>query len=304
MKDKRELSAIGQLLLIIGLMLGGLLLSFLLSFIGLLPFGGLHDILETLTHPSDHIAHLKFMQIIQAICLFIIPAFLFAKLMHIQAFSFLHLDKNIKSRTAIIVILVIIAAVPFINMLGFFNTKMTLPEFMSPLEDWMKEAEERAATLTALIVSGHNIWQLAINLIMIAVLPAIGEEMIFRGVLQPILLKATRNKHTAIIIAAIIFSAFHLQFYGFLPRLFLGIVLGYLYFASGSLWLSILAHFTNNALATIVYYLNNNGIMTENIDTIGTGDSWTIGLLSGGILLIIYFYLERNKTELQLNELK
>ena len=304
MSTIKETSAIRQILTIIGLMLGGFILNLLISFIGIIPFKGLGGFLEVVSNPAENIGLLKFLQILQSICLFIIPAYFFSKIISNNYITYFKLNKTLVPKTAIIIIISLIAAIPFINLMGEFNSKMVLPKALSDIEEWIKMAEERAAVVTEYLVSGKSIIALLINLIMIAVLPAIGEELIFRGIIQRILIKSTRNIHVAVILSAFIFSAFHMQFYGFLPRFFIGIILGYLYVASGTLWLPILAHFINNAVATIFYFLFNNGLVSDNLDTLGTGSEWQIGVLSGGILLIIYFYLERNKSQLQLNELK
>ena len=298
MKQIKDLSAFGQLLFIIGLMVGGLLVNLLLTLVCTLPFGGL----DVLAHPAEHVGTLKCLQIIQAICLFIVPGYIYSRFTSTS--NYLKLSTPIHWKTGIIITISILAAIPFINLLGDVNAKMKLPEALSSIEAWMQMAELRAKEITEILVSGSTIGALFINLIMIAVLPAIGEEIIFRGVLQPILLKSTKNIHIAVILTAFIFSAFHLQFYGFLPRFFIGIILGYLFIYSGSLWLPILAHFINNATATLFLFLYNNGRVTDNIDTLGTGDTWLMGILSGGILLILLFYLERNKIELKLNESK
>lgn len=300
-KDK---SPITQILLIVGLMIGGLLLNLLISFVAIMPFKGIGGFLEVMSNPAENIGLLKSLQILQSICLFIIPAYFFSRMASNNFTSHFDLRGSIHPKTALIIIISIIAAIPFINLLGDLNSKMVLPEAFSRIEQWMKMAEERAAEVTVFLVSGKSIFALLVNLVMIAALPAIGEELIFRGILLRILEKSTHSIHIAIWVSAFIFSAFHLQFYGFLPRFFLGIILGYLYVASGTLWLPILAHFINNAAATIFYFLFNNGIVRDDLDTLGTGSNWQIGVLSAGMLLIIYFYLERHKTQLQLNELK
>ncbi|MDA3853379.1 MAG: CPBP family intramembrane metalloprotease [Bacteroidales bacterium] len=304
MSTTRDISPISQTLLIVALMIGGLLLNVFISFVGIMPFKGMGGFLEVIGQPAENIGLLKSLQILQSICLFIIPAYFFSRIVANNFTSYFNLKSGIHPKTAIIIIISIIAAIPFINLMGEFNSKMILPEAFSGIEEWMKMAEEKAAAVTVFLVSGKSIFALFVNLIMIAALPAIGEELIFRGILLRILKNSTRNIHIAVWVSAFIFSAFHLQFYGFLPRFFIGIILGYLYVASGTLWLPILAHFINNAAATIFYFLFNNGLVSDDLDTLGTGSEWQIGVLSAGILLIIYFYLERHKTQLQLNELK
>jgi membrane protease YdiL (CAAX protease family) len=95
---------------------------------------------------------------------------------------------------------------------------------------------------------------MTINLIMIAVLPALGEEFIFRGVFQKIFCRLFGSGHIAIWITAFIFSFVHLQFFGFLPRFILGLLFGYLFYWSRTLWLPVIAHFVNNAVPTFIAY--------------------------------------------------
>ena len=111
---------------------------------------------------------------------------------------------------------------------------------------------------------------LFINLLMIAIIPAIGEEFFFRGLLQRIFSNWVRNTHWGIIISAFLFSAIHMQFYGFFPRFLLGAMFGYLFVWSGSLWLPVLAHFINNSLAVIAYYLVSIRVLDEKVVNIGS----------------------------------
>ncbi len=293
-----------QLLLLLGLMIGGVLLTFFLSLVVLIIFYGLDSAISIWVNISQNIVALKGLQTLQGICLFIIPAYCFGKIAFGNGISSLKMNKTISLRAGVIVALAMLAAIPFINLMGFINEKMVLPEALAEMERWMRAAEMRAAEMTKLLVAADSIWGLLFNIFMIAVVPAVGEEMLFRGALQNIVQKSVKNIHVAVIVTAFIFSAFHLQFYGFVPRFFIGIVLGYLYVYSGSLWLPILAHFVNNATVTIAYYLMNKGIVGDEIDTIGTAGSWHIGILSALILMIIYFYIERNKIQLKLNEFK
>lgn len=302
MNNQKELSAFLQVLLLAGLMIGGILLQLLLTQV--MCFAADVSYADLISDAAGHPNLLKSLQIVQAICLFIVPGVTFASLVSPgNTLQLLKLDKAINKKTGIIIALAIITAIPFINLLGDINAKMNLPEALSGLEHRLMEMEEKAAKLTQILVSGEHMGSLIINLLMIAVLPAIGEEIIFRGIIQGIILKGTKNIHVAVWLAAFIFSAFHLQFYGFIPRFVLGIILGYLFVFSGSIWLPILAHFVNNAMATVFYYLSNNGIIqSDKLNTIGMGDEWQIGILSAAILTIIGVYLKRHKTELQLDE--
>jgi membrane protease YdiL (CAAX protease family) len=122
------------------------------------------------------------------------------------------------------------------------------------LEGMFKPLEERAGQMTERMMQMPNVSDLFLNLLLFAALPAVGEELAFRGIVQSQMAKATKNIHLSIWITAIVFSAIHMQFYGFLPRLMLGAIFGYLLIWSGTIWAPILAHFTNNALAVVTYY--------------------------------------------------
>ncbi|WP_297903057.1 CPBP family intramembrane glutamic endopeptidase [uncultured Parabacteroides sp.] len=140
---------------------------------------------------------------------------------------------------------------PTINLLGLLNKQMELPAFMSPIEEWMQAQENLAEQLTVRLLSSDNIGVILANLIVIAVTAGITEEFLFRGALQRVIGKWSSNPHTIIWVAAILFSAFHLQFYGFLPRMILGAYFGYLLYWSKSIWIPVFAHFINNAFAVI-----------------------------------------------------
>ena len=120
---------------------------------------------------------------------------------------------------------------------------------------------------------------------MVAMIPAIGEELLFRGVLQKQLIKGLGNAHVAIILTAVIFSAFHLQFLGFFSRALLGMLFGYLYYWSKNMWYPILTHFTNNGLALLLAIIYG-------VDMDAKDMTWRFGLfglilgVSGLILLI------------------
>ena len=184
------------------------------------------------------------------------------------------------------------AALPLINEMVSVNEMMKLPEFLKGMEDWMKSAEEEAAKLTEVFMKMPTLSAFLFNLLMIALLPAIGEELLFRGRLQRLLKEWLKNIHVAIFISAFLFSALHMQFYGFLPRMFLGVLFGYLFYWSGSLWVPVCAHFINNGAAVIVAYLGQRGILGGDYENFGTTDSAILILLSifvtGCCLCLIY----------------
>ena len=155
----------------------------------------------------------------------------------------------------VVAFFVMLISAPLIEYLSNINQQMVLPRFLSGLERWMKDSEEQAQKLTAAILKMNTVWDMLKNVLLIGLLTAIAEEFMFRGVLQTIMLRWTKNTHAAIWITAALFSAFHMEFYGFLPRMLLGGLFGYFVAWSGSIWPAIWGHFLNNGTAVIATYL-------------------------------------------------
>ncbi len=153
-----------------------------------------------------------------------------------------------------------------ISPLAEWNININFPEFMNGFESWAKQEEERLAKLTAAITDFKTTGELMLGILVVALLPAIGEELVFRGMIQRELWGGTGNIHVAIWVSATIFSAIHMQFYGFIPRLCLGALFGYLYYWSDNLLLPIFSHFFNNAFAVVMLYLNHLDITDVNME--------------------------------------
>ena len=162
----------------------------LLSMVIAVPLFGIDSMLslptiEELSNPES-IRLMKYFQVVQSIGLFIVPPFILAWLFYGNISEYLHLDKNTNSTSVALVLLLTFAAAPFINFIGEINTRMVFPEWLSGLEEWMLEAEQKAAELTEAFLKVEGIGGLLFNLFMIALLPALGEELLFRGVIQRI----------------------------------------------------------------------------------------------------------------------
>lgn len=149
------------------------------------------------------------------------------------------------------VLLVFLVATPFIAFSNEINQLMRLPQFMSGIENWMKAKETQAEHLMEAFIKVNNPWDIVIAVFLMAVIPAICEEFLFRGVIASLLQEWTKNIHWAAWISGFIFSAIHLQFYGFLPRFIMGVMLAYLFLWSGNIWFSVAAHFLNNFMAVM-----------------------------------------------------
>ena len=231
------------------------------------------------TSNSKNISVLKFFQTLQSIGVFILPPFIIAWLLSDKPSEFLQYRQKPDFRSILFVIAIIYFANPFINFLTEINSKLSLPEWMNSVEIWMQNSENQANQITDAFLSTTSLTTLLMNIAMIGILPAIGEELLFRGIVQQLFKKKFGNAHAAIWISAAIFSALHMQFFGFLPRLVLGAMFGYMLEWSGTLWLPIIAHFVNNVTAVVAYYLMQKGLIGTGIDQPGTlsdRSSWLV----------------------------
>ncbi len=168
--------------------------------------------------------------------------------------EYFKLNKKNDSILYILAFVALLSITPIVNYTTLINEQMTLPDCLKEIEDLLKKMEDLAKEMTLELLKTDSRLTFIINLIVIAVAPAIGEELMFRGALQ----KTLHEKFSpfwAIVITSILFSALHFQFYGFVPRFLLSVFLGMLYYFSGSIKLNMLVHFTNNALAVFVFYI-------------------------------------------------
>jgi membrane protease YdiL (CAAX protease family) len=189
------------------------------------------------------------------------------------------------------VLLVVIFALmflsnPIIELLSNINQKMVLPPWLK----WMRESEDSAQKVMDAILKMNSIWDVIIAVLMVGLLTAIVEEFMFRGVIQTIFVRWTKNTHAAVWITAILFSAFHMEFFGFLPRLLLGVFFGYFVAWSGSIWTGVWAHFLNNSTVVIITYLFQKKIISgdPNDQHMFNNAGYAISFVFVGALLFVY----------------
>jgi membrane protease YdiL (CAAX protease family) len=197
---------------------------------------------------------LKAMQVVLTTLLFILPATIFCRFMRDERSAFLNMSLRPNLYFILTAAACILFALPAVSGLEAWNQQIHLPSNFSYLENWMRAKENDAEKITLLFFEDKSVGGLVINLLVMGFMAALSEEIFFRGLLQQLFIKNKINAHVAIVVTAILFSAFHLQFFGFIPRMFLGIVLGYLYYITQNLWVSIIAHFCNNAFAVVAMH--------------------------------------------------
>ena len=243
-------------------------------------------VITVVTHNDmSSVRSLKIMQMIQAVGLFVLPPLVLAYLWSEKPLNYLGFKSGFTFADLLLVAVFMVVVIPFINLISSLNQLLVLPDFFSSAELWMKASEKQIAEITAKMLNVHTFPELLFNILLIAIIPAMGEEMFFRATIQKIFTE-WRKAVWGIWIAAFVFSAIHLQFYGFVPRMLLGAFFGYLYAWSGSLWLPVVAHFVNNAIAVVFYYLKYNGVNLPDIDRVGTGDTLWMGVLSGVMVVV------------------
>lgn len=243
---------------------------------------------------SKMIFYIRGLLLIQFLGLFVIPSLLFGYISDPKPAAYLGLKKPGHNLYWILGIAALLVSIPFVEYTGILNQKMIVGE---QAQRWMKNMEEEAARQVQFMLSKHTPTELFLNLVFISLFAGIGEELFFRGVLQRLFIRLTKNAWIGIIITAIIFSAIHFQFFGFLPRMFLGILLGALYWYSGSLWTSIIAHFIYDGLIIVIAY-SNPGIMKDpNATIVDPAQLSVMALISAALTcLIVWQMIKKSKT--------
>jgi uncharacterized protein len=199
------------------------------------------------------LTYMRGMVLLQFVFLFTLPSLLFAYFSDPKPGEYIGLKAPHHALYWILGLLLILVAYPFVEFIGYLNHKIPVGE---STEQWMKGMEEDAARQIRFMLRDRSVGELIKNLVFIALFAGVGEELFFRGILQRIFIRMTQNPWMGIVLTAAIFSGMHFQFYGFFPRFILGILLGAIYWYSGSMWTAILAHFLYDAVIILVVYFN------------------------------------------------
>lgn len=233
---------------------------------------------------------MKFIQLCSALGLFVVPALIYGMFTSKQPVYQLGLKGFPKPINFVLIFIFMIVLTPFLSWVIELNSNMLLPDFMNGIEQWMRDSERNAEELTKAFLTFDGIGSLIYILIIVAVVPAIGEELLFRGVLQKIFINWTKNAHIGIWISAILFSALHMQFFGFFPRFLLGLLFGYIFYWSNSLWLPILGHFINNGAVVIMAFLYPEAI-NETESVFGVGLAANLIYAASFVITAMVFFL-------------
>ena len=237
---------------------------------------------------------IRIAQLTQQVLMMLVPALLCICLFEKEgAGKGLGVNELPDVRFLLLAVLLILVIQPIISFTGYYNANMKLPEFMSGIEAKLQQSELANKLLIERLLMETSLSAFIANLFIIAIMAGIVEEFLFRGALQRIINRLVPNYHIAVWITAIIFSAIHMQFYGFVPRVILGAVLGYLFVWSGNLWIPIIVHAANNALSVILFRLYYNTPTYNELEQVGVGGMWWTTLLSVVLTLSILSYMQR-----------
>ncbi|WP_133271237.1 CPBP family intramembrane glutamic endopeptidase [Hymenobacter radiodurans] len=287
------------LVLLVGLMVGGLCIAtFLIAVLASSIYGiGLLEMGNVTSRPDSHPDGWALLMLSQGLTLFIGFAGSALVLAWMQGYRWTeYFAPRRPTRTEWLLLagLLVIVSLPAMSSLIEWNAKMHFPPFMQGFETWARQLEDKAEAMTKSLTQFNTVTRLLVALLVIAIVPAISEELVFRGVVQRNLVQWTGSHHVGIWLSAAIFSAIHFQFFGFIPRLALGVIFGYLYAWSGNILVPMAAHFTQNAFQLVLLYLVQQRALTTDAFNPDSTESlpWPLvllsALLSAGILYYLY----------------
>jgi len=283
-----------QLLMLVMIMFVSMIVVMGLSTFAAIPFVG-DDVLSYFASEDGMATNanlMRYFQLMSHVGLFIIPAIAFSSVISARPVRYLRLERNPGFSLLVTGCLIMFAAVPVVAYLFELNHQVHFPGFLESAENWMRNMETTAEQMTRYFLKVEGWPGLLFNVLMIAIIPALGEEFIFRGIVQKLFAQWSRNHHVAVIVTAVLFSAMHLQFFSFLPRFALGILLGYMLVWSGNLWIPIAAHFVNNLAALLAFHYFERGIISfemEDLATTTMAPAYALASVVAIIMLVFAF---------------
>lgn len=271
---------------------GSMLLIFLLLLIFGLVFSSVLGILISMMRGGGvmSITNMQITQVCNQVIGLLLPPLLYVMLVYEKPFNYL--GCNELPKWSLLGIVAMFTVLPFNAWVAKWNENIVFPESMAAWESKLKALHGTYETTSDLLMNGSN---LVIGIVIFGLLAAISEEFLFRSVIQKALVKLFKNAHIGIIVTALVFSAFHTDFYGFFPRFILGLMLGYMFWMSGSIWASIIMHFTNNATIVMLYFLNKKEVINIDVESVGSTNNAFFIILSLVVTVAIFIVCNRLK---------
>lgn len=217
---------------------------------------------------------LRIATLINDIIMFVMPPVICAVIYSYRPAEYLRVASAPGLTPLILAVGTMICSIPMMNMIIEWNEGLSLPSSLAAMESWMREAEQRAGDTVNTLMGGSSAGSLILSILIVGVLAGFSEELFFRGGIQRLLVSGRVNPHVAIWVTAFLFSAIHLQFFGFFPRLLLGAFFGYLLYWTKNLWVPIVCHIFNNSIVATVTWMTARGSATSGgLNEIGTAVS-------------------------------
>lgn len=285
-------------LILVGMSLGNFIAMLLVMMLSLKDGGlGVEQIALMFNSPQDFPHSWWYIMMTQAIvhiCTFLLPGLIYwrwSEQHKVEQFVKRPLPVWWKFALAFVLTLIFM---PFNSWVIEWNSHLHLPSSLKPIEDWMLQKETELANMTRFLTSYSAWFQFLVALIVVAVIPAIGEEVLFRGVIQRKIFHKIANVHLSVWVTAALFSAIHFQFYGFVPRMLLGALFGYMYVWTRNLWIPMFAHFINNGFTLLIVFLNQRGVLDFEINQTQSSVPPTLVLVSFVLTSFLLFYLKNS----------
>lgn len=284
-KNQQYLKRFFVIVFIVCLLL--LLTTIVVSFLSLYLFKV--DISSTGFDQKNDILFLKILQVISMVGIFGLSPLIVAKYFNLAGKKVYHLTKFPSLKQIAVTVVIFVSVLPVLQWLIVFNESMHLPEVFSALEQWMRSLEDKMAEQMNTFLEMEKYSDFFVNIFVIAIVPAFFEELFFRGLIQSYLTEWLNKKHLSVLLTAFLFSAVHFQFFGFIPRLFLGLILGYLFVFTRNLWVPILFHFINNFLSIVIVFLQNKNIINDEFEN-SMSESYLFVIISLAIVAALFLY--------------
>lgn len=292
----RKASGWAQFFILWGLFFVGMMIGGVISSVIIIVWSG-GDLVATMNITDQPYGLIQVNQIISVVLMFLLPSIVCAYLFSNKPQSYLKTQSPGSPIFWILTILFILAMQAPVAITAYYNEQIAFPESMAKIEQLMRSIADMNKSIMSTLLANDSIGGILLNLFVIAVMAAVVEELFFRGCLQQIMTKITKNAHVGIWITAVIFSAIHFDIYGFVPRILLGAGLGYLFLWTGNIWYPILAHFLNNAAVVLLQQLYYKTPELQENDFSWDSDLWyAIGGMTGIVIIVFLFNKYKAKT--------
>ena len=287
----KESHPLVQLLLVLAFVFSGAIAGqFIGIFVVFIKYGFSMEIVDAiLKNLTEYASVIREIQFFSALGMFVFPALILAYLFSEDYKNYLKIDTPVSLPLCLWVVVSIVVSFPFLNFVAYYNDAIHFPEALKPLEDILRAQDEANRAMSKAMLNADSMWDLTMNIVVAGIFAAVGEEFVFRGILQRVFSRILRNKHVVIWTVALIFSLAHFQFFGLVPRLLLGAYFGYLVYFTKNIWIPVIAHFFNNFVIILNFWsLKDNPEALEAMDKVGSGSSWWVALVSLVLFALVF----------------